>query len=380
MDLARYAVDCVVLEGRSLRDVGGAVGMSKSWVAKQVATYRLLGYGGLGQRRRGPKVARNQTPPEVEDEIVSIRKHLVEEGFDAGARTIAYHLGVRYGVSPAVSTIHRVLHRRGFVTAQPQKRPRSSWIRFEADLPNETWQTDATHWQLGDGTGVEIINFIDDYSRLVLSSVVVPVATAPDVVAQFYANTARYGFPASVLSDNGCIFTAQYRGGRTGMETELATLGITFKHGKPYHPQTQGKVERYHLTLKKWLKRQRPAASITALQRDIDRFVCYYNEVRPHQARGCPPRVAWNERDKATPSHDGVRLTPQTRVRHDKVDSTGKFTLRYKSKLHHIGVGRPHKGKRIIVLIADRDIRVLSVEGELLRRLTLDPTKIYQRL
>ncbi|HVB00391.1 MAG TPA: IS481 family transposase [Acidimicrobiales bacterium] len=380
MDLARYAVDCVVLENRSLREVASSVGMSKTWVAKQVSSYRLFGYEALGQKKRGPQVAKNQTPPEVEDEIVAIRKYLVEEGYDAGARTIAYHVRQRCGVAPSVSTVHRVLSRRGFVTLQPQKRPRSSWIRFEADLPNETWQTDMTHWQLADDKGVEIINFIDDYSRLVLSSVVVSVATAPDVVAQFYKSAAQYGFPMSVLSDNGCIFTAHYRGGRTGMETELYSLGITFKHGKPYHPQTQGKVERYHQTLKKWLRRQRPANSIAELQRDIDRFVRYYNEVRPHQAKECTPLIAWNERDKAVPTREGIKLTPETRVRHDRIDSAGKFTLRYKSKLHHIGVGRPHRGKRIIVLIADCDIRVMSTEGELLRKMTLDPSKIYQRL
>ena len=107
-----------------------------------------------------------------------------------------------------------------------------------------------THWHLDDDRGVEIVNFIDDYSRTVLASVAVPVATAADVVRIFFSTTATWGFPASVLSDNGAIYTAAYRGSHTGMEIELAAFGITFKHGKPYHPQTQGKVERYHRTLK----------------------------------------------------------------------------------------------------------------------------------
>ena len=99
-----------------------------------------------------------------------------------------------------------------------------------------------THWALANGTGVEIINFVDGYSRLVLEATVASVATAADVVAVLYKATARWGFPASTLTDNGCIFTAQSRNGRCGFETELATLGITSKHGKPYHPQTQGKI------------------------------------------------------------------------------------------------------------------------------------------
>jgi transposase InsO family protein len=139
-------------------------------------------------------------------------------------------------MTPSLSTIHRVLRRRGFVTPQPKKRPRTSWTRFEASLPNECWQTDMTHWRLEDETAVEIINFIDDLSRAVLASVVVPVATAADVVRIFFDTAARYGLPSSVLSDNGAIYTAAYRGSHTGMEIELAALGIVFKHGKPYHP------------------------------------------------------------------------------------------------------------------------------------------------
>jgi hypothetical protein len=184
-----------------------------------------------------------------------------------------------------------------------------------------------------------------------------------------------------MLTDNGCIFTAQFRNGRCGFETELATLGITIKHGKPYHPQTQGKIERFHQTLKRWLRKQDPAASIAELQGQVDYFVRYYNETRPHSARGMiPPRQAFDALAKASPDPDKYPMAPHTRVRHDKVDKTGVFTLRHGTKLHHVGVGRAHKGRRVIVLVADLDIRVLSEEGELLRHLTLDPDKDYQPL
>ena len=147
-----------------------------------------------------------------------------------------------------------------------------------------------THWHLDQDRPVEIVNFIDDYSRAVLASVAVPVATASDVVRIFFDTAAVYGLPASVLSDNGAIYTAAYRGSHTGMEIELATLGITFKHGKPYHPQTQGKVERYHFTLKKWLHkktgRRRPWPSCRA--RSIPSSATTTKSV-PTPARGCPP-------------------------------------------------------------------------------------------
>ena len=235
-----------------------------------------------------------------------------------------------------------------------------------------------THWQLEDQTGVEIVNFIDDYSRAVLCSVVLRVATAADVVRLFYSCADAYGLPRSVLSDNGAIYTTAYRGGHSGLEIDLAMLGISFKHGKPYHPQTQGKVERYHLTLKKWLKRQPAAATTQELQCQIDSFVHYYNENRPHQARGCPPMHAWRTLDKATPDLDGQPILAKTRVRRDHVDRWGSVTLRYRRKLHHISVGRAHRHEAVIILMADLDVRVVSHEGELLRHFTLDPTRDYQ--
>ena len=237
-----------------------------------------------------------------------IRKQLSEDGFDAGPLTIQYHLRQRHGSAPARSTIHRALVRRGFVVPQPQKRPRHSWQRFEASLPNETWQADMTHWALADGTGVEILDFVDDYSRMVTVAVVLPVTTAADVVAAFYQGAGRFGLPASMLTDNGCIFTAQFRNGRCGFETELATLGIAIKHGKPYHPQTQGKIERFHQTLKRWLRKQDPATSIAELQGQVDVFVRYYNETRPHSARGMVPAEAGLRRSGQ--GHPGPRQVP----------------------------------------------------------------------
>ena len=236
MDLAKYCVNAVLVEGRSIRSVAAATGRSKTWVQRHVALYRSGGEEALVPRKRGPRVPANLTSAACEDEIVSWRKRLAEDGLDAGARTIHWHLSQNGAAVPALSTIHRVLRRRGFVTPQPQKRPRSSWARFESSLPNETWQSDMTHWQLDGEEPVEIINFIDDYSRAVLASVAVPVATSSDVVRIFFDAAAVYGLPRSVLSDNGAIYTTAYRGSHTGMEIELATLGITFKHGKPYHP------------------------------------------------------------------------------------------------------------------------------------------------
>ncbi len=129
MELARYVVEAVVLEGRSYRDVARSHGVSKSWVAKLVGRYRAGGYDGMAARSRAPRTIPHRTPPEVEDDIVAVRKDLQDQGLDAGAQTIHVHLARRREPPPSVSTIWRVLRRRGFVTPQPHKRPRSSYSR-----------------------------------------------------------------------------------------------------------------------------------------------------------------------------------------------------------------------------------------------------------
>jgi hypothetical protein len=159
-----------------------------------------------------------------------------DAGFDAGARTIAYHLAQGGGAVPSLSAIHRVLRRRGLVVDQPQKRPRSSSIRFEAELPNECGQIDMTHWSAG-GEKVEILHFIDDCCRVALSSKVLSVATAADALELFYTTAATWGLPASVLSDNGAIYTARYRGASGGLEIDLAALGIRSNTASPTIPR-----------------------------------------------------------------------------------------------------------------------------------------------
>jgi transposase InsO family protein len=379
MDLARYVVDAVVLEGRSYRDVARAHGVSKSWVGKVVGRFRDGGYGAIEPRSRAPKEIPHRTPDALEDEIVGLRKELVDLGVDAGAQTIHYHLTLRHKAVPSVSTIWRVLRRRGFVTPQPHKRPRSSWVRFEAQLPNECWQSDVTHWRLQGGTEVEIVNFIDDHSRLAVGSHVFARASAPKVLEVFRVAGARWGLPAALLTDNGCVYTTWHRGGPNVMQTELLAQGIDYRHSRPYHPQTCGKVERFHQTMKAFLAKQPEAASIAELQAQVDRFVRYYNEVRPHGARGRrPPRIGFEARDKARPSGPKIQVGAGVRVRRDRIDKNGKVTLRHRTRLHHIGVGHAHKGKRVILLVDGVDVRVLAEDGELLRHLRLDPTRDYQ--
>jgi transposase InsO family protein len=380
MALARLVITAVKVEGRSKSEVARDYRVSRRWVQKLVARYDAEGEAAFTARSRRPRQSPQRVAVAVEDEIVELRKWLTEFGVDAGAATIAVHLSERHGASPAVSTIWRVLSRRGFVTPQPKKRPRSSYIRFAAEQPNERWQADVTHWTLADGTEVEILNVIDDHSRLLVASHARLVFKAADVVTTFRDAINDYGPPASVLTDNGAIFTGAYRGhGRVALEIELAALHISFRHSRPYHPQTCGKVERFHQTLKKWLAKQAAAETVAELQTQLDTFADYYNTRRPHRALNrAAPAVAFAARPKAAPSQTAPTIADHYRVRHDTIDTNGTITIRYQSRLHHIGIGRRHASQNVLVLVHDLDIRVVTTDGELLRELTLNPARDYQ--
>jgi hypothetical protein len=264
------------------------------------------------------------------------------------------------------------------VVPQPHKRPRSSWTRFEAQLPNECWQSDVTHWKLADGSDVEIINVIDDHSRLCVSSRAVRVAMANHVVEMLREAGQRLGLPAALLTDNGRVYTTWSGGGPVAVQLELLERGIVFKHSRPYHPQTCGKVERFHQTLKTYLAKH-PASTLDELQAHVDGFVAYYNDVRPHRAcNRATPKQTWDARAKAKPSAAPLRLPDGVRVRTDRVSKAGNVTIRYRTRLHHIGLGHAHIGKDVLLLVDGLDIRVITRHGELLRRLTLDPSKDYQ--
>lgn len=383
MSLAELVITSVKNEGRTKSEVARDYKISRYWVQQLVKRYEAEGEAAFQQRSRRPHGNSRALPADLEDRIVRLRKELSKKGFDAGAETIQAHLQRDASVAriPSVSTIWRVLTRRGFVIPQPRKRPKSAGTRFEAAQPNERWQADITHWQLADGTSVEILNIIDDHSRYDLHSDARLTTSGPDVLTSFRRAFRQHAIPASVLTDNGAVFTGKPRGGgRVALEIELDLLGVRFRHSRPYHPQTCGKVERFHQTQKKWLAAQRPARTIEELQRQLDRFRAYYNTVRPHRAIDRhTPAVAYQARPKAQPEKPAIAV--HYRTRRDTTDISGVFTIRYNSRLHHIGLGRENARKRVIALIADLYIRVIEAEtGELLRELTLNPSRDYQPL
>ena len=378
MDVGRYLVQAHLREGRSIAELARVHRVHRSWLYKLLRRYRAEGDAGLVARSRRPCRSPGAVAIETQEAIIALRTQLLAEGLDAGALTIQWHLVRQCGSAPSTSSIWRVLRRRGLVVPEPHKRPRSSFIRFQAELPNQLWQTDATHWALADGSPCEILNVEDDHSRVLLAAVPLRTVKAADAVAVFHAAAVRAGYPAALLSDNAAVFSGASRRGKVLLETELERLGIVGKHSSPYHPQTCGKVERLHQTQKRWLAKQPPAATLEELAAQLDRFRLQYNLHRPHRALGRhTPQEVFDAKVKAGPGSAAPPL--HVRVRHDTVDRHGKVTLRYDSRLHHIGLGARHRGKVVVLFVADRDVRIVTEDGELLRHLTLDPNRDYQR-
>jgi transposase InsO family protein len=378
MDKARFLVETHLRTGRPIAELAAAHDVHRSWLYKLLARYRAEGSAGLEPRSKRPHSSPTRIAGRHEDAIVALRKELTDAGFDAGAATIQSHLARRQDDVPSISTIWRVLKARGFVTPQPHKRPRSSWKRFEAELPNETWQADVTHVGIAEDQTLEVLNIVDDHSRLCIATRAFLSTRSVDVVRTMHRAAATWGYPETFLTDNGAIFTASSRGGLAALQTELLALGIASKHSRPYHPQTCGKVERFHQTLKRYLAQQDPPATKKQLQRQLDTFAAAYNNDRPHRAIARrTPAEAFTAREKAHPQ--GPRIdTLGYRVRRDRISKKGNVTLRYRGRLHHIGIGAAYAGWRIILLVAGRDIRILTPDGTQLRHLTLDPQNDYQ--
>ena len=308
--------------------------------------------------------------------IVTTRERLTADGLDAGPVTLQWHLEQQGLPVPSTSTIRRILHHHGLITPQPRKRPKSSYRRFEASQPNECWQSDVTHWPLADGTSAEILSWLDDHSRYLLSCTAYRRVTVAEVVASFTTTAHTHELPASTLTDNGAVYTSRFTHGHNDFERLIASLGITQKNGQPGHPQTQGKIERFHRTLKLWLSCWPRPSTITELQHLLDTFTGIYNSERPHRAhhQRTPPEKAYRALPKATPTGTAEHL----RIRHDTVDPFGKLTLRHGSRLHHLGIGRRHTGTPVLILVTTTTVSVISKPGhDLLATHQIDPTKNY---
>jgi transposase InsO family protein len=380
MSRSRVAVLRVVSKQLSVTDAAAEYGLSRRHLHRLLARYRDSGLDALEPRSRRPKSQPSATAAVVRERVIELRAQLIAGGSDAGPVTIGWHLEREGFRTPAPTTIWRILQRAGLIVPEPRKRPRSSYTRFQAAQPNETWQSDFTHWRLQDGTDVEILNWLDDHSRYLLSCTTHTPVGGEDVVATFLALVDDRGAPASTLTDNGRVYTARFGGGRNAFEYVLPILGVRQKNGSPGHPQTQGKIERFHQTLKRWLSAQPPARTLAELQRQLDTFREYYNEQRPHRAldRNTPGN-AYRATPKALPASNG-HAPGHYRLRYDRLDTKGKMSIRRAGRMHHLGVGAAHARKRVLALADDHLITVIELHtGEVLSTHHIEPNKTYWR-
>ena len=390
MSKTRLVITAVVIQNRPVAHVAAEYGVSRSWLYELLARYQREGETVFEPRSRRPKRTPNATPEDVVELIVELREKLAATGLDSGPDTIKWHLEHHHGLRVGRTTISRHLTARGLVVPEPKKRPKSSYIRFAAELPNERWQSDFTHYRLTkpDGTpgaDTEILSWLDDCSRFALSVTAHPQVTGAIVLTTFRTTVARHGIPASTLTDNGMVFTTRLsggKGGRNAFETELRRLEVRQINSTPNHPTTCGKVERFQQTLKKWLRGQpTQPATVEQLQQLLNRFIDEYNQHRPHRSlpHRATPATIYTSRPKATPEQGSREAETHDRVRRDRVDKAGKITLRYQGRLYSIGIGRTHARTHVIVLAQDLNVRVIdAATGELLRELILDPSKRYQ--
>ncbi|MDN5732458.1 MAG: IS481 family transposase [Yaniella sp.] len=312
-------VRSVVDQGLSIAQAAAKLGVSRQWVHQLVQRYRCGGVTEVLPQSKAPKSRPHTTTEAVRARIIALRQALVADGADAGPETIAWHLEREGFQVPSTSTIQRSLRAAGLVTPQPKKRPKSSYLRFQAELPNGCWQADITYWFLADGTRVEILDFLDDHSRLLLTIQAKALWTSADVVAVMDQSISTYGPPAATLTDNGMVFTARFTarpGVKNGFEKLLAAHQIQQRNGAPSHPQTQGKIERFHQTLKRWLGARALPDSLEQLQGLLDVFAHWYDTDRPHRALNRrTPSQAYTALPKATPK---TTAEPEYRTRTDK--------------------------------------------------------------
>jgi transposase InsO family protein len=355
---------------RGVRALCAELGISRQSFYKWRRRYAEEGLAGLAERSRRPKQLRHVTTLEVDDLIREVRKALVEEGLDGGAATIRWHLASR-GVDPVPSeaTIWRRLVAMGCVTPTPSKRPKRSWTRFEAARPNDRWQLDMTHWALADGTVVEILNVLDDHSRLAVASSAATTVTSAMVWETFREAADLLGMPAETLTDNGLIFSGKLRGFEVLFETCLRHAGINPITSRPFHPQTCGKVERFQQTLKKWLAAQPPARTLGELQAQLDLFRLIYNHYRPHRACKGTPAARFNATEAAQPATAPIPAPAITRV--NTVTVTPDGVARVERATIHLGVRYAgadvttvRTGNHLVIIHGDTVLRALDLEPD----------------
>jgi transposase InsO family protein len=343
-------------------------GISRESYYVYLRRFRAEGVGGLEPRSCEPIHQPRRMAEEIEAAICVMRK----EHPKWGARRIRAEL-TRAGVDPPViSAVHRALVRNNLV-APGRARPKAATQRFERDAPNELWQIDATRVLLADESEVWVMDMLDDHSRFCVAARVARRANGEAALACFEWATRRYGIPTQVLSDNGMCFTGRLKDSEVAFERCLRALGVALVHARPFHPQTCGKLERFHRTMKEWLSERPRARRPGELQRLLDEFRAHYNEERPNQGIDDQTPAERYQAQTASnpPAPPPVVVYPDGTITR-KVSSCGNVSFTG----HMIRVGSRWSLKILRVTVID-DVVHLFYGDQLVRALIFKPGVKY---
>jgi transposase InsO family protein len=373
VSMAELRLEVLLEPGRTGDSVAAVCrrrGISRQTFYEYRRRFEAEGAAGLEPRSRCPIRSPRQIEAAMELAICRLRK----EHPRWGARRIAAELR-RGGLDPpAISTIHRVLRRNNLVADHPERRPKANQ-RFERDVPNDLWQIDATGLRLASEAEVWAMTLLDDHARFLLAARVALKPTGEAAWACFEEASVRHGMPRQLLSDNGLCFTGRRAGFEVAFERRVRSLGVAVIHSRPRHPETLGKLERFHRTMKEWLADQPRADDLAGLQQTLDRFRSHYNEERPHQALG---DLTPAERYRPAPD---LGLVPADLPQPDyprgaivrTVWNNGVVTFNY----HTIGVGRRWAGAKVRIVPGGELVHIYYGRI-LLRSLAFDPNRRYQ--
>ncbi len=336
MGMARYVVDAVVLEGRSVREVARAHGLSKTWIYELLGRYRAGGYEALEPRSRRPRSCPHQTPGELVDEILRLRRELQDAGHDCGPATIRYHLAAQREDPPSRATIWRILKREGLIVSQPQKRPHLQPHPLRSRPPQRD-VADGHHRLAARRRRARRDPQPDRRPlRLFLGSDAYHRVKAADVVSSFHKAAQLHGLPRPCSPTTAPSSPAPPATARSCCNQNSSVSAWSSRTHAPITPRPAERSSACtrHSSATSPSSRQPPHS--TELQAQLETFAHYYNHIRPHRALGGQtPLQAYSARIKARPAGS----TPNThfRVREDKVDKTGKVSLRHQSRLYKIG-------------------------------------------
>lgn len=337
----------------------------------------------LEPRTKRPSSSPTRLSDEVKAQAVQVRAALEASGLDHGP--ISVHDKMKaMGLEqvPSIASLARIFRQAGVARFEPRKKPRSAWRRFVYPAPNACWQLDGTEYVLTGGRKCVILQLIDDHSRYAVGSHVAWGETSEAAITVFDKAVAAHGVPQRLLSDNGTALNPTRRGYLGQLVEHVSALGTHAITGKPGKPTTQGKNERFHQTLFRYLDKQPLADTLAELQAQVDAFDHIYNTERGHQALPgrVTPQTAWDATQKAEAPRPKPEppLAAETVVRRfrtppapkdlpagttvKKLTSYGSFML---GGVHY-KVGGPHGFQYVLVIVEGEKITVADLDGEIL--------------